>query len=254
MLPHMPNLSTPSAPASPVPNKRVRARGSARILAAARTFVDVHGLEQLSMRRLADEADVSVRTIYNLFGDKRGLVTALVRQSLDAMELAVGAIEASDPIARIWEAATISVDSTTRHVPRSVVTAVLSDATLYRRLAVGRHGRALIPDAIRAAVDAGALHDDLAPDLLVQQAGTVHLHLLRRWAAGEIDEDVLRAGVLYSFDICLLAIARPATRQRLLDHIATLNDARGDLLELGAYEYEYEDEHPQDHDHNRESA
>lgn len=235
MLPRMPDHIPPRPVTPPVPNTRVRARGSARILASARSFVDAHGLEQLSMRRLADEADVSVRTIYNLFGDKQGLVTALVRQSLDAMELAVGAIEASDPIARIREAATISVDTTTRHVPKSVVTAVLSDATFYRRLAIGRHGRGLLPDAIRAAIDSGDLYDDVSPDLLVQQAGTVHLHLLRRWAAGEIDERVLRAGVLYALDVCLLAIARPRTRERLLEHIATLGDVRDDLLELDEY-------------------
>ena len=75
-----------------VAGSRVRARSSRRILDAARSLVEAGGLDELSMRRLAQEADVSVRTIYNLFGDKDGLLRALVRESFDAMDAAVGAL------------------------------------------------------------------------------------------------------------------------------------------------------------------
>ena len=81
---------------------RVRDRNSRRILDVARTFVESFGLEELSMRRLASEADVSVRTLYNLFGDKSGLVAAFLRYSLDATVGAVNDISETDPIERIW--------------------------------------------------------------------------------------------------------------------------------------------------------
>ena len=47
---------------------RVQARSRRRILDAARRLVEADGLDRLSMRDLAAEADVSVRTIYNVVG------------------------------------------------------------------------------------------------------------------------------------------------------------------------------------------
>jgi AcrR family transcriptional regulator len=201
---------------------RVRARSSRRILDAARRLVDSGGLDELSMRRLAHEADVSVRTIYNLFGDKGGLVRALVRDSFDAMDVAVGALDAEDPIDRIWQAVSISIEVNCRYVPRAVVAAVVTDATLQRDLSTYWPGLELTLDAIRAATRSRALRADLAAETLVEHAGAVFLHLLWRWSQGEIDEAALTAGVLHGFDVCLLAVATPRVRSRLLAHVADL--------------------------------
>src|SRR5918994_1548345 len=95
------------APPARVAGARVRARSSRRILDAARSLVERDGL---SMRRLAGEADVSVRTIYNLFDDKDGLLRALVRESFDAMDAAVGDLDADDPIDRVWQAVALSIE------------------------------------------------------------------------------------------------------------------------------------------------
>jgi AcrR family transcriptional regulator len=175
------------------------------------------------MRRLAGDADVSVRTIYNLFGDKTGVITALAHESLDAIDVAVEDIAAADPLERIWEAVTISVDATIRYVPRAVMATIVSSPGLYLELSARWRGRELTREAIRAATRAGMLRDDLSPDLLVEQAGTVFLHLLGRWGAGDLDGDALRAGALRAFDVCLLAVARPPARARLLAHAATLD-------------------------------
>lgn len=174
------------------------------------------------MRRLADEADVSVRTIYNRFGDKDGLLQALVRDSFDAMDEAVDDIDAKDPIERIWEAVAVSVETNCRYVPRAVVAVVVTDVRLQRELAGYWPGRALAVDAIRAATRSRALRADLSAETLVAHAGASFLHLLWLWSQGEIDQDALTAGALHAFDVCLLAVANPRTRTRLLEHIAGL--------------------------------
>lgn len=201
---------------------RVRARSSRRILDAARRLVGSGGVDGLSMRRLAHEADVSVRTIYNLFGDKGGVVEALVRESFDAMDVAVGGLDADDPIDRIWQAVSISIEMNCRYVPRAVVAAVVTDATLQRDLSPYWPGLELTLDAIRAATRSRALRADLTAETLVEHAGAVFLHLLWRWSQGEIDEAALTAGVLHGFDVSLLAVATPRVRTRLLAHIADL--------------------------------
>jgi AcrR family transcriptional regulator len=201
---------------------RVRARSSRRILDAARWLVELDGIDGLSMRRLAHEADVSVRTIYNLFGDKQGLIEALVRDSFDAMDAAVGGLDADDPIDRIWQAVSLSIEMNCRFVPKAVVAAVVTDATLQRDLSAYWPGLELTVDAIQAATRSRAVRADLAPEALVEHAGAVFLHLLWRWSQGEIDEPALTAGVLHAFDVSLLAVATPRTRARLLEHIAGL--------------------------------
>jgi hypothetical protein len=99
---------------------------------------------------------------------------------------------------------------------------VMADDRLHRRLDHRWRGRELAIEAVRTATKAGALRDDVPADVLVDHAGMVHRYLLRRWAAGEIDDHELRARVLHAYDVCLLAVARPRTRTRLLEHATGL--------------------------------
>lgn len=174
------------------------------------------------MRRLGEEAGVSVRTIYNLFGDKDGLFQGLVRDSFDALDTAVSSLDAPDPIERIWEAVTLSIEMNCRYVPKAVIAAVVADPELQRELSSGWPGQDLTLDALRAATRSRALRPDLSAEALFEHAGAVFLHLLGRWSRDEIDERALTAGVLHAFDVCLLAVATPRTRERLLAHLAQL--------------------------------
>jgi AcrR family transcriptional regulator len=185
-------------------------------------MVDADGVDELSMRRLADEADVSVRTIYNIFGDKQGVVTALVERCFDLMDAAIAESPATDPIERVWETVSVSVDANCQHMPRSIVAAVVTDPLLNAEVAPRWRGRPLVLEAIESAVHAGSLRSDVTAVRLVEHAGPTHAHRLRQWAFGDIDDSQLRAGVLYAYDLTLLAVARPKTRARLLDHMAGL--------------------------------
>src|SRR4051812_6211379 len=136
---------------------RVQQRTSRRVLDAARSFIEQHGVEQLSMRRLADEAEVSVRTLYNHFGGKEGLLTALVQRSLDAMDVEVHQIAARDPIERIWEAIAVSIDNMVSDVPKAVVRAILMDDRLVSQMNKQWTGWNVIVTEIGAAMHSGAL-------------------------------------------------------------------------------------------------
>ena len=168
------------------------------------------------MRRLAREADVSVRTIYNLFDDKDGLLRALVRESFDAMDAAVGDLDARRPDRPdLGGGGHLDRDELPVRAPKAVVAAVVTDAAVAARPvdATGRAWSSTL-DAIRAATRARALRADLAAETLVEHAGAVFLHLLWRWSQGDIDEPTLTAGVLHAFDVCLLAVAMPRVSVR----------------------------------------
>jgi AcrR family transcriptional regulator len=53
-------------------------RNRSRVLAAAQRLVSESGVERLDVREVAREAGVGVGTVYRRFGDKAGLVAALV--------------------------------------------------------------------------------------------------------------------------------------------------------------------------------
>ncbi len=201
---------------------RVRDRNSRRILAAVGEFAASHDIERASMRELAEVAEVSVRTLYNLFDDRNGLVRALVLDSIADVNVAVGALDATEPIERAWEAVEVALTMVTDALPRTVLAAVLNDVELLVQLARQWNVRDVLTDEIRRAQQSGQLFDDIDAGLLVDQVGRTLFNLLRGWATGLIDDDALIAGTLHALDICLLAIARPEWRETVRDHADAL--------------------------------
>ncbi len=53
----------------------------ARIRAAAEEIIRTEGMEKLTMRRLAEQAQVSLRTPYNLFGSKTDVLISLIDEA-----------------------------------------------------------------------------------------------------------------------------------------------------------------------------
>jgi AcrR family transcriptional regulator len=205
---------------------RVQERTRRHVLDGAREFVEQHGVDQLTMRRLAEEAGVSVRTLYNHFGDKDGLLTALIQRSLDSVDDAVHHLSSVDPIERIWEAIALSINQIVADIPKAVVRAVLMDDQLLNQINLRWAGWDLIVGEIRDATRRGALRGDVDPGELAEHAGMVLFHLQRRWTADEIDTDELLAGALHAFDLCLLTVARPRARARILEHMESLKSQR----------------------------
>ncbi|MEU3747156.1 MULTISPECIES: TetR/AcrR family transcriptional regulator [Streptomyces] len=67
-------LAAPEAP----PERSDAARNRLRILAAAQALFDTHGVESVSMDRIAAEAGVGKGTLFRRFGSKAGLAAALL--------------------------------------------------------------------------------------------------------------------------------------------------------------------------------
>src|SRR5689334_17684663 len=76
-----------------------------RILEAAAQLIRASGGAGLSMRTLAERAEVSLATPYNLFGSKSGVLTALQFSTLEKLEEAMEELGARDPIEQVLEVA-----------------------------------------------------------------------------------------------------------------------------------------------------
>ena len=73
--------AVPHQPAEPWDARRLRAM----ILSKAGAIVATEGLAAVQARRLAAEGDCSVGTLYNIFGDRDGLILAINRDTMTAM-------------------------------------------------------------------------------------------------------------------------------------------------------------------------
>lgn len=203
----------------------MRERNRARILDAARRLLAAEDPETFSMRNLAEEAGISVTTLYNLFGTRGEIIRALSLDLLEAFDRWVGKVRIDDPIERAQAEMDILVDLVLERTPPALVWTVLEDEHAVDELNAGWRSRDVLRLAIQEAMDRGLLEGDLDAAALAEHLRAVHVRLLRMWAAGVLDDEQFRAGVLHGLDVTLLAAARAPARHRLLRHAAALQPA-----------------------------
>jgi AcrR family transcriptional regulator len=209
---------------TPGPQAPARVRNRRRVLRAARTVVADGGLEALTMRQLALEADVSVATLYNLIGGRDAVVGALCADVIEDLDRVLTQVDGptDDPLDWARSLLTAVIETVTTEVPRRLVFALLSDPRLYREFAPRFRSQLVFIDAMDAMVHAGMLTDELSVDVIARQIWSSQANYLRQWAAEALDERELRAAVLHEFDLCLLAVATSTTRAHLLDDARSL--------------------------------
>jgi AcrR family transcriptional regulator len=202
----------------------VRVRNRRRVLRAAQALVAEHGIEALTIRQLALEAEVSVASLYNLIGGRDEIIRALGMYFMEELDQAFIQLEARTPLERARELLTAVAETVTQQLPKSVLLAVLSDSQLYTNLIPSWQPVDALAGELDAIVAAGMLTNDLSIPRISKEMWRIHMAYLRLWAIGSLDEDQLRAAVLYHLDLCLLAVATPAGRKRLLAHARSLQD------------------------------
>ena len=195
-----------------------------RILGAARRTIARSGVAALSMRRLASAADVSVATLYNLYGSKEGILDALLDEMLDSFTGTFGELAPVDPLSRARTIVSLSVDEYVREarIYRPLIAAVDALGATPHNADVLVRFAAMEEEAIAAAVEAGLLRDDVPPRLVARQIVLSYLQALRHWAIGDVTDAGFRSLALSGLEFALLAVATPPVRRLVLAEIAAL--------------------------------
>jgi AcrR family transcriptional regulator len=195
-----------------------------QILDAARRLIRATGGIDFPMRRLAEEAEVSLVTPYNLFGSKSGVMYALLSDSLERLDREVDVRPSAKPVDAVLELAGIAADI------------YASDAAFYRPLIQFLLG---VPDpqhrprsveqslerwmrTVDAAVAGGLLAATVDRDLVARQLLITFVGVLEFWIQGDLDDDAFRAQSLYGSTLVVLALASPAARPRLLERLKAI--------------------------------
>jgi AcrR family transcriptional regulator len=186
----------PQHPPLPVPVRRERgdaAANRARILAAARALVAEHGAAGVSMDAVAAAAGVGKGTIFRRFGDRRGLMQALVDDYMRAFQDAILSGPpplgpGASPAARLEAFVVAAVRLQHEHLPLALAAEVGSEGPPPGASgALFLHVRVLV-QALDPALDA----DAVAAMVLGAVAPPV-LELLRHRA---VDADVIAASAV----------------------------------------------------------
>jgi AcrR family transcriptional regulator len=195
-----------------------------RILDAAAQLIRATGGTGLSMRTLAERAEVSLATPYNLFGSKGGVLMALQFGSLEKLEQAMEELSARDPIEQVLEIAELGARIYTGDrsfwLPLMqahwLARGAIHESPLHPRIV------ALWHRSLQAGVDAGRLIPAAKPEFVARLLVVCFYGVLVLWIQGNLDGDGFRTHVLYGFVLTLLGVAMPAARPKLMKHLQEL--------------------------------
>jgi AcrR family transcriptional regulator len=195
-----------------------------RILEAARKLIRATGGTGFPMRRLADEAEVSLATPYNLFGSKSGVLYALLNDSLERLDRAADTFSSSTPVERVLEIAGIAADVYARDAAfyRPLIQFLLGVRDVAHRPRFIEQSLRRWNRTVQAAVRHGVLRDTVDVDLLARQLMINFIGVLELWIHDELDEDAFRAQSLYGSTLLVLANAPAPMQPRLLQRLAAI--------------------------------
>jgi AcrR family transcriptional regulator len=204
-------------------DKQMRER-RARILEAAAQLIRATGGTGLSMRALADKAEVSLATPYNLFGSKGAVLLALQLGALEQLEQAMDELGTRDPIEQVLEVAALGAKIYTgdpsfwRPLMQAhwVAKGAIHESPLHPRIV------ALWHRSLQAGVKAGRLIAEADPEFVARHLVICFYGVLVLWVQGNLDEDGFRNQVLYGFVLALLGVGSPAARPKLVKHLHEL--------------------------------
>ena len=94
-----------------VPRKeRAKMERRARIVAATRALLREVGIEDLSVKAVAERAEVSLSTLYNLFTSKEDVLVSVYHDDLLRFEVLIFEADSVDQLERIFDSVDIAAD------------------------------------------------------------------------------------------------------------------------------------------------
>jgi AcrR family transcriptional regulator len=196
------------------------------IVDAAYDLLRQVGADELSVKMIAERADVSAATIYNLFGAKGAVLEKVYARDFEAFAAKVAALGAMPALEAMFESIRIAADL------------YRSDPAFYRGLSIGnpRAERELVisVQAPRRAfweelLARAVKQRDLAADTRVDLVATAMMQLgggaFGAWVAELASVDEMERQTCYGMARILVGVARPAGRARLQARIDAIEAA-----------------------------
>lgn len=178
-----------------------------RIVAAARRLIDETGETGFSMRALAEAAEVSLVTPYNLFGSKLAVMLAMLDDDVAQYQARLAKLNAPDALEMFFAAVRLAreVYEAEPRFYRTVFREVNGSGD--RDLLAGYYGPRLAfwRGLTQQAQADGFLRADIDADAFTQQLSHIFGAHLLDWVGESISLDTMEAQIAYGFSLLLLA-------------------------------------------------
>ncbi|HLZ84453.1 MAG TPA: TetR/AcrR family transcriptional regulator [Caulobacteraceae bacterium] len=207
----------------------------AQIIDAAYALLREVGVDDLSVKMIADRADVSAATVYNLFGAKGAVLQKVYDRDFEGFARKLAAAGSPSALDAIFVGMEIAADL------------YRSDPSFYRGMSIGNPRaepelvvsvqgprRDLSLDLLARAVREGDLVAGARLDLLNMAMQQLVGGAFAAWCAELITVDEMEAQTCYGLARLLLGVARPAARARLRARIAAAEAALPPTQQLQA--------------------
>jgi len=188
-----------------------------QILRAARALLSRGGIGALSMRKLAEEASLSVNTLYNLWGTREEILRALTLDARDRMEasLAIDALP-EDPIdcCRTLVRTTVGEMSRQHEFFRPMILAWLEGEIVGQPSPIEpmAHSIRVLSQIIQKAQESGIFDCPMKPKHIAWQIEHGAQFASIQWALGRIDDAHFEARALYGLNLAFLGLVGGARR------------------------------------------
>lgn len=197
-----------------------------RIVDAAYELLREVGVDDLSVKMIADRADLSPATVYNLFGAKGAVLARVYERDFEGFSAKVTGAGSSSALDAIFDSIRIAVDLY-RSDPPFYRGMSIRNPQDERELVISVQGpreaffRDLLARAVREGDLAHGARTDLASMVMLQMSGGA----FGFWCAGLITLDEMELQTSYGFALLLMGLARPAGRARLQARVAAIQAA-----------------------------
>jgi AcrR family transcriptional regulator len=184
-----------------------------RIIRSAHDLMREVGVDDLSVKMIADRADVSAATVYNLFGAKSAVLSKVYEQDFEGFAVKLAAAASPSALDAIFDAIRIVVDL------------YRSDPSFYRGMSirnprdelelvvsVQEPRRLFWQTLLERAISQRYLHANVRTDLLANAILILGGGAFGSWCADLITLDEMEQQTAYGIARLLLGVARPSGR------------------------------------------
>lgn len=197
-----------------------------RILVAARKLITQGGVEALSMRQLAREAQLSVATLYNLYGSKADILYALLDQGMDAFDQSLQAIPTDDPIVFAQYCVDVATGLFISEKPfyRPLMAAINEHPDKERDPIIGKHAMADIIKGLDTGAASGLFNGHSEVRLVARDIYLSLMQAVHFWSEEMYDDDQLREQCEYSILIALMGVVSESVRPAMMARVSELSN------------------------------
>ena len=179
-----------------------------QILLAAHDLIARQGVRALTMRSLADEAAVSVPTVYALVGGRDDVIAALMESGVHRFDAGT-TVSRSRGLYRVTAVVELMADIIDHE--RELIHALLASGALVSAgpepLVLFHRARAELERAFAEAVEDGHLRDDVDPAFAASVTVRTGIGAIIDWVVEQGDPDGLRADLMRSASVVIAAFS-----------------------------------------------